>query len=63
MTLLLAATRRVAVLACVAVGASCAGGRVYSSPRTHIGVRPAAVCGPEGCIGAGLTVQVTTEAP
>ena len=63
MTLLLAASRRVAVLACVAVGASCAGGRAYTSPHTHIGVRPAAVCGPEGCTGAGFTVQVTAEAP
>ena len=61
MSFLLAASRRVAVLLGVAVVASCAGGRVYTSSRLHVGVRPAVACGPEGCTGAGLTVQVTTS--
>ena len=61
---LLAASRRVAVLLGVAVVASCAVGRVYTTRHTHVGVRPAVACGPEGCTGAGLTLQITTsEAP
>lgn len=35
-----------------------AGGRIYSSPALHVGVRPAIIADGGGA-GIGLTVQVT----
>lgn len=50
-------------LTLLALLSGCAGGRVYTSRRVHVGVRPAVIHGHDDGTGAGLTVQVSTDWP
>jgi hypothetical protein len=52
------------VLAAMLIGACGAWwdtGSLVRGPCQHVGVRPAAECGQQGCDGAGVTLQVRRD--
>ena len=55
--------RAAGALACLAGAVVSCGGRIYTSPRLHVGVRPAVFEAPMGEWAVGVTVQVRMEMP